>query len=471
MLIGRKYEQQRLREAFNSEYSEFVVVYGRRRVGKTFLVRETFDYTFTFQHSGVAQSPRAEQLRAWRGSLRQAGLTVNKAPANWFDAFDLLKQLINQSTDAKKVVFIDELPWMDTHASGLIPALEHFWNSWASARKDVCLIVCGSATSWIINKIVMNRGGLHNRVGYKIALRPFTLCECEQYMASRNISLTRKQLTEGYMVMGGIPFYWKAMQKGLSLAQNIDACFFTPGGEFCDEFDALYASLFQYPDAYIKVVQNLSRKRSGMTRNELIVAGKFVDNGNFTQVLKDLETCGFIRCYNVIGNIKKEALYQLIDPFTIFYYEFMRENTHRDPQFWSHSLNKPMYYSWRGLTFERVCMLHTDQIKRALGISGVISGVYSWRSSQSHPGAQIDLLIDREDDVIDLCEMKYTITPWEMQASDYEDILRKQEVFMRETATTKAIHIVLVSATGIKPNQYSECLQNVVTLDDLFSEK
>lgn len=470
MLIGRKYEQQRLREAFTSEYSEFVVVYGRRRVGKTFLVRETFDYKFTFQHSGVAQSPRSEQLRAWLGSLRQAGLSVKKAPANWFDAFDLLRQLISQSTDAKKVVFIDELPWMDTHASGLIPALEHFWNAWASARKDVCLIVCGSATSWIINKIVRNRGGLHNRVGYKIALQPFTLCECEQYMFSRNITLTRKQLAEGYMVMGGVPFYWKAMQKGMSLAQNIDACFFAPGGELCDEFDALYASLFQRPEAYIKVVQNLSRKRGGMTRNELLAAGKFVDNGNFTQVLKDLENCGFIRCYNVIGNAKKEAVYQLIDPFTIFYYEFMRENTRRDPQFWSHSNNKPMYYSWRGLSFERVCMLHVNQIKRALGISGIISGVYSWRSSQSHPGAQIDLLIDRDDDVIDLCEMKFTTTPWEMQAADSEDILHKQEVFRRETATQKAIHIILVSAAGLKPNQYSADIQNVVTLDDLFSD-
>lgn len=470
MLIGRKYEQQRLREAFTSEYSEFVVVYGRRRVGKTFLVRETFDYKFTFQHSGVAQSSRSEQLRAWLSSLRQAGLSVKKAPANWFDAFDLLRQLISQSTDAKKVVLIDELPWMDTHASGLIPALEHFWNAWASARKDVCLIVCGSATSWIINKIVRNRGGLHNRVGYKIALQPFTLCECEQYMFSRNITLTRKQLAEGYMVMGGVPFYWKAMQKGMSLAQNIDACFFAPGGELCDEFDALYASLFQRPEAYIKVVQNLSRKRGGMTRNELLAAGKFVDNGNFTQVLKDLENCGFIRCYNVIGNVKKEAVYQLIDPFTIFYYEFMRENTRRDPQFWSHSNNKPMYYSWRGLSFERVCMLHVNQIKRALGISGIISGVYSWRSSQSHPGAQIDLLIDRDDDVIDLCEMKFTTTPWEMQAADSEDILRKQEVFRRETATQKAIHTVLVSATGLKPNQYSADIQNVVTLDDLFSD-
>ena len=245
MLIGRKYEKQRLIDAYESEYSEFVAVYGRRRVGKTFLIRETFDYKFTFQHSGLAASSKSQQLKAWRVSLEESGLAVKGTPTNWVDAFCLLKELIAQSSERKKVIFIDELPWMDTHASGLIPALEHFWNSWASARKDVCLIICGSATSWIINKIVKNKGGLHNRVDYKIPLRPFTLRECEQYMKSRNIVMSRKQLMEGYMIMGGVPYYWKAMQKSMSLAQNIDLNFFTPGGELYEEFDALYASLFK----------------------------------------------------------------------------------------------------------------------------------------------------------------------------------------------------------------------------------
>lgn len=468
MLIGRKNEQQRLRDAYESEYSEFVAVYGRRRVGKTFLIRETFDYKFTFQHSGLANSTRNKQLKAWCDSLAEYGMDIKSMPTNWMDAFCMLKALINKSAEKKKVVFIDELPWMDTHASGLIPALEHFWNSWASARKDVCLIICGSATSWIINKIVKNKGGLHNRVDYKIPLRPFTLSECEQYMKSRKVSMSRKQLVEGYMIMGGVPFYWKAMQKGLSLAQNIDQNFFTPGGELYEEFDALYASLFKRPEGYIKVVKLLSGKRSGLTRNELIKIGKFVDNGNFGQLLKDLESYGFIRCYNIIGNEKKDAVYQLIDPFTIFYYEFMSGNSRKDPQFWSHSLNKPVYNTWCGLSFERVCMLHVEQIKQALGISGIISGVYSWRSVNSKPGVQIDMLIDRDDDVVSICEMKYTSNPWEMQASDLEDVLRKEEVFKRESRTSKTTHKVLVSANGVKRNEYSDDIQKIVTLDDLF---
>ena len=470
MLIGRQNEQQRLRSAFESEYSEFVAVYGRRRVGKTFLVRETFGYKFTFQHSGLAQGTRSQQLKAWRASLKECGLNVSHTPSNWLDAFALLKELVKSSPEKKKVIFIDELPWMDTHASGLIPALENFWNSWASARKDVLLIICGSATSWIINKIVKNKGGLHNRIDYKIPLRPFTLRECELYMESRKVKMSRKQLTEGYMIMGGVPFYWKAMQKGLSLAQNIDQCFFTPDGEFYEEFDALYASLFKRPEGYITVVSLLAKRRSGMTRDELIHAGHFVDNGSFSQMLKDLENCGFIRSYYVVGKEKKDAIFQLIDPFTIFYYEFISNNSKRDPQYWTHSLNTSTYKTWCGLSFERVCMLHTAQIKTALGISGVISGVYSWRSRNGNPGVQIDMVIDRDDDIMSMCEMKYTASPWEMYARDLENMQHKEDVFVAETGTRKAIHKILISANGVVRNEYSDDLQKIITLDDLFKE-
>lgn len=468
MLIGRKYERERLLNAFNSEYSEFVAVYGRRRVGKTYLIRETFNYKFTFQHSGLAKSPRSTQLKAWKNSLNAYGMKVKKAPSNWLDAFELLKTLINESADKKKVIFIDELPWMDTHASGLIPALEHFWNSWASARKDVLLIICGSATSWIINKIVNNHGGLHNRVDYKIPLRPFTLNECEQYMKSRKVNFTRKQIVEGYMIMGGVPFYWKSMQKGLSLAQNIDLNLFSPEGELYNEFNALYASLFKNPDGYIKIVSLLAKKRYGLTRHELIDAGKFVDNGSFSQMMENLENCGFIRQYSPLNKKKKESLFQLIDPYTIFYYQFIKDSKNHTPQYWSQTLNTSAYHTWCGLSFERVCLLHTEQIKKALGISGVISQICSWRSATNKPGAQIDLVINRADGVMDLCEMKFTKFPWEMTADDINDIMRKEDVFRKETATPKAIHNVLVSASGVKHNAYSDELQNIIELDDLF---
>jgi len=468
MLIGRQYEKERLISAFESEYSEFVAVYGRRRVGKTFLIRETFNYHFTFQHSGLAKSPRSTQLKAWKNSLIAHGLQVKRAPATWIDAFELLKDLINQSKEPKKVIFIDELPWMDTHASGLIPALEHFWNSWASSRKDVLLIICGSATSWIINKIVKNKGGLHNRVDYKIPLRQFTLCECEDYMKSRKVNMTRKQIVEGYMIMGGVPFYWKSIQKGLSLAQNIDLNFFNPEGELFEEFDALYASLFKKPEPYIKVVSLLANKRRGLTRNELIEGCKFVDNGGFSQVLENLENCGFIRSYHTIGKEKKDSLYQLVDPYTIFYYEFVKGNNNNDPNYWTHCLNTNLYHTWCGLSFERVCLLHIEQIKQSLGISGVISGVQSWRSDTKKNGAQIDLLINRDDDVIDLCEMKYTKEQWEMTEEDFNSIIHKESIFRTESGTTKATHNILISANGVKRNAFSDEFQNILTLNDLF---
>ena len=241
-----------------------------------------------------------------------------------------------------------------------------------------------------------------------------------------------------------------------------------PEGELYEEFDALYASLFKKPENYIKIVSILSAKRYGMTRNEIIKNGKFVDNGGFGHILKDSESCGFIRSYNMIDKEKKDAIYQLIDPFTIFYYEFISNNTRKDPHFWSHSLNTATYHTWCGLSFECVCMLHTEQIKDALGISGIISGIYSWRSTKSSPGAQIDMLIDRDDDVINLCEIKYTSTPWEMQAKDFQDILRKEEVFKFESKTRKTIHNILVSANGVKRNEYSDEIPKIVTADDLF---
>ena len=266
MVIGRKKELEQLVEAYESEYSEFVAVYGRKRVGKTFLVREAFDYRFTFQHAGLSKSNMKKQLAAWKSSLADAGMNVRATPKSWIEAFDLLKELIRNSEERKKVVFIDEMPWMDTKRSEFVPALEHFWNGWASGRKDVLLIVCGSATSWIINKVIKNHGGLHNRVTHRVHLRQFTLNECEKYAESLKLKLTRKQVMECYMVMGGVPFYWSLMNKRLGMSQNIDALFFEEDAVLKGEFDELYSSLFREPEIYVSIVKTLGEKKVGMLR-------------------------------------------------------------------------------------------------------------------------------------------------------------------------------------------------------------
>lgn len=471
MLIGRKKEQEQLLSAMREEDSMFVAVYGRRRVGKTYLVRETFANNFTFYHTGLAKSPMKKQLAAWKLSLREYGMKKPAMPKTWLEAFDMLKDIIRQSEEPKKIIFIDEMPWMDTQRSGFIPALENFWNGWASARKDIILIICGSATSWIINKVIKDHGGLHNRVNTKIHLQPFTMNECEKYAIHRKLGMNRRQLMECYMVMGGIPFYWSKLERGLSLAQNIDNLFFNPDGELVNEFNELYASLFKNPAPYIKVVNTLGTKRIGMTREELITEGRLSDNGKLSEILEDLEACGFIRRYKAFGQRLKGAMFQLIDSYTLFYYRFIKQNRQDDEHFWSSQTGTPIYYNWCGLAFERICLLHVSQIKKALGIYGTISTVCSWRSCNSaagQKGAQIDLLIDRSDNVIDICEMKFTKEPYEMDATEDAKIQNRRSRFIEESGTDKAIHLVLVSAAGVKRNSYSDEFQSVITAESLF---
>ena len=471
MIIGRKEEQQILHSAVQSENSEFIAVYGRRRVGKTYLIRETFGYKFTFQHTGLAKGNTKEQLFSFAISLRDAGYDDCPIPKSWLEAFSLLSTYLKNSTDEKKIVFLDELPWMDTPRSNFISAFEHFWNGWASARKDIVLIICGSATSWIINKVINDHGGLHNRVTKQIALQPFTLKECEMFAKSKGLEMSRYQLAECYMVLGGIPYYWSLLEKGLSLAQNIDKIIFAKNGKLSNEFNQLYASLFKSPEQYIDIVTALGKKKAGMTREEIIAATDKYSNGALSKVLDELEYCGFIRKYNGFDKKSKQAIYQLIDNYTLFYFKFIQQNENNDEHFWSASIDSAMHRAWSGLAFERLCMAHTQQIKAALGIAGVLSNVYSWRkeADEMSDGAQIDLLIDRKDQVINLCEMKYSLSEYAIDA-EYEQKLRnKKSAFIDATNTRKAVHLTMVTTFGIKANAYSGIVQNEITLEDLFS--
>ena len=472
MIIGRIDEQRRLREAFESEYSEFVAVYGRRRVGKTFLVREQFNYKFTFQHTGLALRSTREQLQSFQLSLRRQGYTKAPLPGNWIEAFDMLKDLIDWSKDKRKVVFIDEMPWMDAPRSSFLPALENFWNSFASARKDVVLIACGSATSWIVKRLLRNKRGLHNRITYRIHLQPFTLHECEQYAKQRKLGMSRLQLMESYMVLGGIPYYWSLLDKSKSLALNIDRLFFSKEGELKSEYHELYASLFNHPEKYIKVIETLGRKRLGLSREEIIKEGKLESNGKLSEILEDLENCGFIRKYNMIGMKSKGALYQLTDFYTLFYFRFMQDNPVSDEHFWSKSIGTGEYNNWCGLAFERLCLLHSRQIKTKLGISGIISSEYAWWIDQKDGkrGTQIDLLIDRNDGVINLCEMKYTKVPFRIDADCEANLLHKRTRFIEATQTRKAVHITMVCSQGLEHNAYAGEIQSEVSGGDLFAE-
>ncbi len=471
MLIGREKEKKILENAYKDTYSHFIALYGRRRIGKTFLVRETFDDKIIFQHAGIYEGTYKEQLLAFDSSLKDYGCSIDKKSTCWIDAFNKLKEIIKVSTYKRKVIFLDELSWMDTPRSDLLKALENFWNVFASARKDIILIICSSATSWIVNKVLHNKGGLYNRLTDNIHLDFFSLGECEEYLKANNIILTRNQILDFYMIFGGVPFYWSFIQKGLSVAQNVDDMLFKKGALLKDEFNYLYSSMYKNPELHIKIIDALSSKMMGLTREEIIKATGIINSGDLTKKLSELESCGFIRVYDMYGKDKKGKLYQLIDNYTLFYYQFIKKGV-TDNNFWSNQINTPAINTWQGYAFERICLLHINQIKNKLGILGVLTNVNSW-SCQSNVelgihGSQIDLLIVRKDQVINICEMKYANSEYTINKNFDTSLRNKINDFKTITRTKYAIHPTLVTTYGLTENSYFSTIQSLVVLDDLF---
>ena len=462
-----------LRNAAESKCSEFVAVYGRRRVGKTFLVRETFNSNFTFQHSGVANSGTKIQLERFRRSLIESGHARCPALKTWFQAFDELKTVVVSSNMGKKVLFIDEMPWMDKPNANFIPALENFWNAWASARKDVLLIVCGSATSWMLNKVIHGRGGLHNRVTVRIPLRPFCLSECEELAASMGLEATRYQLVQYYMALGGVAYYWSQLAKGMSAEQNINRLFFSKDEGLRGEFEELYSSLFRNPQPYEQIIRSLGKRRYGLTRDEILSDVGKESGGDMTRYLEELEECGFIRSYHVVGAVKRGKLYQLIDNFSLFHMQFSGVHGSDDGNYWTAFVPEGTKHAWRGLAFERLCLSHVRQIKETLGISGVAVDVYAWRrkgTERGDAGVQIDLLLDRKDGIINLCEMKYSEGEYVLDHAELERMISRRETFRSACGTKKAIHLTLVTSNGLRHNKYSGNIQSELALADLFRE-
>ena len=499
LFIGREKELQLLRDYIASDQSEFVAVYGRRRVGKTFLIQQVVGDGCAFFAAGMHKVPMRIQLANFMQGIKKHNPKV-RAAKTWLEAFMALETYLEGLPAGRKIVFIDEMPWMDTPRSNFISGLEHFWNSWASWRNDIKLIVCGSATSWIINNLIKNRGGLHNRVTHKIPLKPFTLKECRDYFRARGFRLGEKQIAECYMVLGGVPFYLSKMEKGEGVAQNIDRLLFAEDGELHDEFRSLYNSLYKNAAKHIKIVTALAAKGKGLTRQEIIGLTKLPDNGKFSLMLEELESCGFIRSYAPFTADRRSAkgederlspdtLYQLVDPFTLFHFQVMKKAGTRDAHFWTNNQNSHMFSTWSGLAFEKLCLNHEVQIRAALGISGVSAEVVSWFSKASKKdasvdvdadskddkkkaakarGAQIDMLIDRADKTINVCEMKFWSTPYSMSAKDADDIERRVLALMHETGTDKNVIVTLVTTKGLVRNEHSEGVQKVVLLEELF---
>lgn len=465
-LIGRKAEQDILKKCIESQSSELIAVYGRRRIGKTFLVRQYFNDKFSFYLTGIYQGTKTEQLGEFNRQLcRYSGQTWKKV-TNWLDAFAQLRSYL-ESIKGKQpiIVFLDELPWLDTQKSRFIKALEYFWNSWGATNNRLKVIVCGSATSWMRENVLSDKGGLYNRTTRNIYLAPFTLNETEAYLNSRGIVWNRYQVAECYMIFGGTPLYLSKLEKDKSLTQNVDSLLFAPNAPLAHEFDFMFRSLFKEASLHRQIIEILAKKSIGMTRSDIKEALNINDSGEFTKALQNLCDCDFLRQYNAFGKKERGALFQLTDFFSLFHLQYVKGYRGQDEHHWQNMLDSPSRRAWSGYSFELLCLLHIKQIKQKLGITGVQSDIYSWKGK----GGQIDLLIDRRDQTINLCEMKFSQNKFELDKNYDEHLRNRRELFRQQTKSNKALHLTMITTFGITDNIYSGNIQNQVILDDLFS--
>ncbi len=479
-MIGRSKEVQRLKELYDSGSAQLVAVHGRRRVGKTFLVNETFQGKFTFHHAGLSPleldqmaggSPLRKQLKHFYNSLLLHGMKKSRCPDNWLDAFLMLELFLQSRDDGQRMlVFLDELPWLDTQRSGFMTAFEGFWNTWGCSRKNLMVVVCGSATSWILDKLINNHGGMYNRVTYEIALEPFSLKECEEFLRSKKIRLSRYDIVQAYMAVGGIPYYLNYFEKGLSLAQNIDQLFFAfKAAPLRDEFDRLFSSVFTNPDMMKSIVICLNQKNGGYTRSEIAEQTGLTLGGSLSDALKALESSDFIIRYIPFGLSKKEEYYKLVDPFCIFYLKFVRDQDALNGSFWQQSVTSPSVAAWRGIAFENVCFRHIRQIKQALGISGVSTRQSAWsKRADDREGTQIDLLIERKDQVVNMCEIKFHTQKFASNKGYHATLVHRQALLEEALPPYMVVHSTLITTYGLAYNEYSGDFETVITMEDLF---
>jgi AAA+ ATPase superfamily predicted ATPase len=477
-LIGRTKEVDELKRLYISKKSEFVAVYGRRRVGKTFLIDEALRGKITFRHAGLSPIDESgqsnnlkQQLLHFYQSLQLHGMRKSRCPKNWLEAFFMLEQHLQQTDNgSRQVIFLDELPWMDTPRSGFITALESFWNTWACHRQNIMLVVCGSANSWMIDNLVNNHGGLYGRTTYEIKLSPFNLMECELFYKSRGIRMSRYDIAQANMILGGIPYYMNYFQRAKSLAQNIDELFFAKNAKLNNEFTRLFQSVFSNPEQMMRIVRTLAMKRKGYTREELATTAQITINGELTKWLNALVASDFIEKYVPFGESKRNIHYKLIDPFCLFYLRFIEGQKEMDNEFWMNNVLSPKINAWRGYAFEDLCFRHVDQIKRALQIGGISSTQSAWSviGDNEHEGTQIDLLISRKDNIVNLCEMKFYSEDFAVNKSYHQKLVHRTNLLLQHLSRKTAIHPILITTYGLEYNEYSSDFMHTITLDDLF---
>jgi len=472
-LIAREYEAKTLNEAVNSDKSELILLKGRLRVGKTFLVRSFFKDKYTFHFVGRYGKKKNDQLESFRKELiKCSGNTTIPELTSWKDAFFQLKLYLEKCQDIRKIIFLDEVPWMDRHGNELIGELDDFWNTWVTNRDDIVLIACGSATNWMRKKIEKNRGGLHRRITRRLYIRPFYLNEVREYLQYKGINWGDYSIIQCYMLLGGIPYYLSLLRPELSLPENIDNLIFKRGGELEDEYEELFPALFNKSEKYMRITKILSSKREGLTRQEL--EHEVGGGGHLTEILDNLIDCDFISGYSQMGNKERGMLYRLTDMFLLFYYRFVDGNNSRDEQYWSHHFRDRNIESWQGFSFEQVCLLHLRHIKKGLEIGGIATECSAWRfvpsKDDSRKGTQVDLVIKRADKLIHLVEMKFCDYPYEIDKEYEERLMTRQNTFSSVTGYQHGLLTTFITPKGVKSNSHSSFIHSQLTAEDLFSK-
>ncbi len=472
-LVGRYLEKQILTGILEKPESQFVAMYGRRRIGKTFLIRRTFQKNMVFECSGLIEGDKHAMLENFWNGIKKINNNTEpiKRPRSWIKAFSELEKCIEQipNSKKKKVIFLDELPWFDTPKSGFMPAFANFWNSFCSKRSDILLIICGSAASWIIRKIVNARGGLHNRLHRTIRLEPFTLVETKLFLRAKKVQMIEKDICQLYMCIGGIPFYLDQIQNGKSISQILDDLFFRPAAILASEFTNLYAALFKNHEKHLSVVKALHTKTKGLTRSEIIKASFKNSGGGLSLVLQELEECGFVQKHVDYDKPKEDGLYRLVDEFTIFYFKHIYE---KRGQIKAHELvNSNAFRVWSGYAFENLCFRHIHKIAEVLGISGINFNVFSFvdKGSQESTGAQIDMVIDRADNCVNIIEIKFQTGKYILSKKEFEHINNRVNSFRKKTKTKKTVFVTLITPDGAETNPYfSSIISNEILLKNLI---
>jgi uncharacterized protein len=472
-MIGRQKEAQILLEALHSNEPELVAIVGRRRIGKTFLVRTVYDAHLCFEVAGLQNSNTQKQLKNFYFQMENwlGKLPTEDIPTDWLTAFHILGQALDRlpATEGKKVLFFDEISWLDSRRSGFLEAFGNFWNTWAS-RRHFLVAICGSAASWIIQKIVHNRGGLHNRITQNIHLQPFTLAETETFLLSRGVKMERYHLLQLYMATGGVPHYLKEAKPGLSATQNIDRMFFGSGSTLKDEFLKLYPALFEHAENHMKLVRCLASKPNGITRKDIVETASMPDGGSLSRYLDELEQSGFISSYFPFGKARKQMVYRLTDEYSLFFLHFIENKRNLGNDIWHHLAQTPAYTTWAGYAFESLCLKHLPQIKQALGISGIYceASAFVAKGNKTTKGVQIDLVIDRRDHVVNIFEMKFHATELALTAEDASALREKVQLFKTWSKTDKQVFLAIMTTFGMKKNAFSMVADHVFDMNLLF---